>query len=1055
MVPVQAKTYLNYDLSIRLDESGALEVAVLDSPAGEAHESHQWPFSEQDLEIFLLRIGHTRRGVRKIDSPEMEAARDFGERLYDAVFSGQIGTSFERSLDEAERQGQGLRLRLRTDDTPELSDVPWEYLYSTPLHRFLTISTATPLVHYLEQPRLIPPLVVEEAVRILTMVSSPTDVAELDVEDEWARINESLSDLASSGLIDLRRLPEATMGALQRELRQRPYHVFHFIGHGAFDAAGDEGVLMFEDDRRRGHKVSGEHLGTILHDHESLRLVVLNSCEGARPSPQDPFAGTAQGLVRQGIPAVIGMQFEITDDAAITFSRDFYSAIADGFPVDAALAEARKAIFTSGNDVEWGTPVLHMRTPDGRIFDRTQPIAPPQPEEADDLSVRLAEAERVLLESDFERAVVQLESIVHDHPRATVAADKLAAAKRLLRAERLYASVRILFQAEQWQAVVDRFVEVRALDPDFQDREDLLPHAQEALAEQKRDARLDLLYREAETAMAARDWNEATRILGLISAEDVEYRNVSKLLEEASAWHDAGTLHAAAQEAFESEDWHAVISRFDELRLLGPDYSDDPDDLESRARARLDEEEQRRRLQAEYDAAIALVEEEKWQDSIQILDKISAEQPDYPGIDKLRDTIREQARKQEVGQIQLRAAILYAEAEDHAVQEHWDKVIDTLDQLDRLAPNYPGAEPLRERAQTRLPTAPPPHEATEALTDAPAGATTEDVVPQTKPDLGEPPQVPAAPATAPAVSTGAEQAGRDLLKTVRRKAPVWSLGILAIASAYLPWAIGGFGVLTAVNVPMSFLVGFGRGVPVALALPILILGLVIAVRGGGAESGVLRRSAGIGLAVVVLWYAIADEGFIGITDVLKSPGPYLALAVGAVASFPDPLLLATRDAPTESAGVAGFRGFTLAVAAAGTVLVLVGLPLQWFSDHHNAFQVNAGAAFGIGLAVDWGTLFTSIGTVVLVVLVIGLVIARIRRRDITRALPLVGAVVLWVVAGWWFAVPGFAVPGSGHDEVGAGFWITLAGAIVLLSVVPVARRFARRRAPEPGGLAQS
>ncbi len=240
---------------------------------------------------------------------------------------------------------------------------------------------------------MIPPLAVDEAVRILTMVSSPTDVADLDVEDEWARINESLSDLASSGSIDLRRLPEATMGALQRELRQREYHVFHFIGHGAFDAGSDEGVLMFEDDRGRGHQVSGENLGTILHDHESLRLVVLNSCEGARPSPRDPFGGTAQGLVRQGIPAVIGMQFEITDDAAITFSRDFYSAIADGYPVDAALAEARKAIFTSGNDVEWGTPVLHMRTPDGRIFDRAKQVAPRQPVGADDLSDTLEEAE--------------------------------------------------------------------------------------------------------------------------------------------------------------------------------------------------------------------------------------------------------------------------------------------------------------------------------------------------------------------------------------------------------------------------------------------------------------------------------------------------------------------------------------------------------------------------------------------------------------------------------------------------------------------------------------
>jgi hypothetical protein len=65
---------------------------------------------------------------------------------------------------------------------------------------------------------------------------------------------------------------------------------------------------------------------------------------------------------------VIGMQFAITDVAGLTFSRTFYKALADGLPVDASLGEARKAIFTEGNRVEWGIPVLFMRAPDGRIF---------------------------------------------------------------------------------------------------------------------------------------------------------------------------------------------------------------------------------------------------------------------------------------------------------------------------------------------------------------------------------------------------------------------------------------------------------------------------------------------------------------------------------------------------------------------------------------------------------------------------------------------------------------------------------------------------------------
>jgi hypothetical protein len=89
---------------------------------------------------------------------------------------------------------------------------------------------------------------------------------------------------------------------------------------------------------------------------------------GARNSRQDPFAGVATSLIRQGIPAVVAMQFEITDEAAITFASEFYAAVADGYPVDAAVSEARKAIYAHPNDVEWGTPVLYSRAPDGVLF---------------------------------------------------------------------------------------------------------------------------------------------------------------------------------------------------------------------------------------------------------------------------------------------------------------------------------------------------------------------------------------------------------------------------------------------------------------------------------------------------------------------------------------------------------------------------------------------------------------------------------------------------------------------------------------------------------------
>ena len=63
------------------------------------------------------------------------------------------------------------------------------------------------------------------------------------------------------------------------------------------------------------------------------------------------------------------MQYEISDQAAVTFAREFYDALARGTPVDEAVAAARKRFTLSHRgSTEWATPVLHMRAPDGRLF---------------------------------------------------------------------------------------------------------------------------------------------------------------------------------------------------------------------------------------------------------------------------------------------------------------------------------------------------------------------------------------------------------------------------------------------------------------------------------------------------------------------------------------------------------------------------------------------------------------------------------------------------------------------------------------------------------------
>jgi len=365
--------YLDFELKIIREKGGRYIAQVLHSPAGEATINFGFPFSEVKLKNLVLKLGRPRGSTRRIHSTEMEAARELGGKLFDTIFIGEVLACLKSSLDKASCQEEktGLRLKLRLQEVPELADLPWEFLLDTSLNRFFAQSNQTPIVRYIEMPERIKPITVNLPLHLLVMVSSPTDYPHLDVERERSRLEEALDSLIKSGKVRVKWLENPTLTDLHHCLQEGDYHIFHVIGHGGFDKGREEGVLVLEDEQGRGWLADAHRIGTILHDHPSLRLAVLNSCEGARNSLNDPFAGVAAGLIRQGVPAVVAMQFEITDEAAIMFAGEFYAAVAQGFPVDAAVAEARKAIYIH-NDIEWGTPVLYMRSSDGVLFDLTQ-----------------------------------------------------------------------------------------------------------------------------------------------------------------------------------------------------------------------------------------------------------------------------------------------------------------------------------------------------------------------------------------------------------------------------------------------------------------------------------------------------------------------------------------------------------------------------------------------------------------------------------------------------------------------------------------------------------
>lgn len=368
-------TYANFDLLL-VPQAGRYTARVISSPAGQAASKFDLPFTPDELQSFWQ--GATPSG-RHISTGPAHAAdsqgvdpKSFGSRLFAAVFAGQVGQIFLRSLDEVRRAERGLRVRLRLGDVPELAGLPWEFLYAPELGRFLAPSDETPIIRYLELAQPERPLMAASPLHILAVVSSPGDAPALEVEQEWNNLQSALHEPQTQQQVTLLRLESATISALQQAIRRQEFHVIHFIGHGYFDAQANTGGLVFVGDSGQSRNVTSDQLAALLHDKRTLRLVFLNACEGARSGSLTPFAGVAQKLVQQTVPAVVAMQVAITDPAAIALSREFYLALADGLAIDQAMGEARKALFAHGEPFEWGTPALFSRSPDGIILAKSQ-----------------------------------------------------------------------------------------------------------------------------------------------------------------------------------------------------------------------------------------------------------------------------------------------------------------------------------------------------------------------------------------------------------------------------------------------------------------------------------------------------------------------------------------------------------------------------------------------------------------------------------------------------------------------------------------------------------
>ncbi len=368
-------TTLDFELEIGLGATGSYPV-VARAPGGEVATTMWWSLTPAELDHQLAVIKDkvlvSSAVVRRVPTEDERPVRELGQRLFEALIADEVRALYVASRQHARENDCVLRLVLRVRP-PELALLPWEFLFDPGRQDYLGLTM--PLVRYLQVLAPRQPLRVAAPLRILGMVARPGDQHALDAGEEQQRLRAALAGLQREGLVELGWVTGQTYRDLEDALDEGPWHVFHFVGHGGYDRMADEGTLALADETGRTHSVGADDISRLLAEHHPLRLVVLNACDTGRGSASDAFSSTAAALIRREIPAVVAMQFEITDWAAIRFAQSFYEHVAKRQPVDDSVMRARRELRLAKKDtLEWGTPVLYLRALDGRIFDATIPL---------------------------------------------------------------------------------------------------------------------------------------------------------------------------------------------------------------------------------------------------------------------------------------------------------------------------------------------------------------------------------------------------------------------------------------------------------------------------------------------------------------------------------------------------------------------------------------------------------------------------------------------------------------------------------------------------------
>jgi CHASE2 domain-containing sensor protein len=353
--------FKNFDLYIEKKLGDGYQVKARSVTMGEAE-------GVLTLSADCLKIAAELKNLEQMGT-DSALPMSLGLSLHECLFRDSVGAMLLVSMGEVLRDDEkGVRIRLFLSP-PEVAALPWEVLYDQRTKSFLCTSGKTLLTRYVDLFEPIRALKITPPVKVLVLIPEGSG---LDVSREEEIITEALKDLET---VQMRVLKgKVTRSLISRALVEDRYHILHFIGHGSFQS--DQGCLEINKADGTCDLIPADEFADFFRCYPSLKLIVLNSCQGAEVSSSTPLAGMAPQLVMRGIPAVVAMQYPISDEAALKFAAEFYLKLCKGWnrgQVDAAVSHARNRIHMDIQEpMAFATPVLFMRSETGVIFDFEQ-----------------------------------------------------------------------------------------------------------------------------------------------------------------------------------------------------------------------------------------------------------------------------------------------------------------------------------------------------------------------------------------------------------------------------------------------------------------------------------------------------------------------------------------------------------------------------------------------------------------------------------------------------------------------------------------------------------